>query len=132
MGEVAAIQKTPSDVQKEVEELTAEIKTFENYATSAGFIGAALGAVLAIPFGPIAFVSGTALAAAAVGGLKAYVQSRKRNIEKQLQSLITQKMITEDAAGEIRERLGSIHTDNPGTGQISVPSATTSGGIQKH
>jgi hypothetical protein len=129
-GDLAAIQ-TPIEVRKEVEDLASEIKTFETYATSAGFIGAALGSVLAIPFGPIAFVSGAAVAAFAVGSLKAYAQARKKSIEQQLQSLVTQQMITDEVAGEIRDRLGLIHTDNPDTGEFSPSSSTTPANIQR-
>jgi hypothetical protein len=125
-SEPVKIQETRADVEKEVQKLTSDINTLETITTLAGLIGAGIGSLLAIPFGPIAFVSGAALGAAAVGGTKVYTQSRKREIDKDIQMLQDNDLITSSVAAELRERLAAIHTDKRLKEEKSVTVATES------
>jgi hypothetical protein len=116
---------TKNTLEEDLKKLTSEMKTFETLTTSAGLIGAVVGSILAIPLGPIAFVSGAALGAAAVGGLNVYAHSRKKELEKHVRILREQNAITENTANEFISKLGLIHTDNPGRAQtISLTSAS--------
>jgi hypothetical protein len=100
------------ELENEVRKLTAEIHKLAPYTEYAGFLSAAVGAILSIPFGPFAFLSGAALGAAAVGSLNVYTLTRRKAIEKEITSSRANQKITEDVATELREELNLVRSND--------------------
>lgn len=102
---------TEEVIEGELRELNSKIRFLDLAATIAALGGLSLGALIAIPFGPLSF-----LVASIVGGVvalvtRAYTLSRKTHLREEIVTLQETGKISTDETVELTTRVNVIYTD---------------------
>ena len=104
---------TEQTVKSELSELASRTRTFDIVATTVALGALGLGAVSTIPAGPLAFLVGSAVGAAVALGARAYVRSKKEQLQKEISSLQESNEISDRKAEELTAKVEQLYTDNP-------------------